>query len=213
MFTLKNVKFGEILFIEELQVPSEKITCIVGESGSGKSTFIRLLNNLASVDEGEITYNNKPIEDYDPVNLRREVVMVPQVPIIFEGTVKDNLIMGLTFSEQETPDDEVLKNTLEAVHLRKPLDGEADDLSGGEKQRLGLARALLMDPEVFLLDEPTSALDEETEELVIRNVIETIRKRKKTAVIVTHSKKVADTYGENIVEIKGGSIVSREEIS
>lgn len=213
MFTLKDVRYGDILFIEELQIPSEKITCIVGESGSGKSTLFRLLNNLASADEGEITYNNKPIEDYDPVSLRREVVMVPQVPTIFDGTVKDNLVIGLTFSEQAHPDDEVLKNTLEAVHLRKSLEEEADDLSGGEKQRLGLARALLMYPEVFLLDEPTSALDEETEEMVIRNVIETIRKRKKTAVIVTHSKKVAETYGEYIVEVKAGRIVYREGIS
>ena len=212
LFKLKDVHYEEILYIEELDIPDKKVTCIVGESGSGKSTLIKLLNNLISHDSGEILYKDQSLTSFDPVQLRRKVVMVPQSPAIFEGTIKDNLLIGLEFSEKPPADDENLKNVLKLVHLQKTLEEDADLLSGGEKQRLALAIAFLLDPEVYILDEPTSGLDEETEDMVIGNVVREIKLKQKTLIMVTHSKKIAKMFGENVIELKDGILANTKEI-
>jgi len=147
-FQLEQVKYKDILKIDKLQIPETKITCIIGESGSGKTTLLRLLNNLISPDEGSIFYKGRNIEDIDPIQLRREVVMLPQNPTVFSGSVKDNLLIGLEFAEKDKVRDEVLSEILRLAQLDKPLSTIASTLSGGEKQRLALARIMLLEPEV-----------------------------------------------------------------
>ncbi|SDZ10325.1 putative ABC transport system ATP-binding protein [Evansella caseinilytica] len=205
MFILKNVQYKAIIAVDELHIPAQKTTCIVGESGGGKSTLIRLLNQLISCDKGEIFYKNQPIHTLDPIQLRREVVMIPQAPVIFDGTVKDNLLIGLTFSGKPLAGENELTDVLTTVCLEKELAEPAGPLSGGEQQRLSLARALLMNPEVYIFDEPTSALDEETEKKVMDNVVGEVKRKRKTLIIVTHSKKVAQTYADVVIEMKNGS--------
>ncbi|MDY6065198.1 MAG: ATP-binding cassette domain-containing protein [Finegoldia sp.] len=212
MFLLKDVKYKNILDIAYLEIKENKLTCIVGESGSGKSTLLRLLNKLISCDSGEIFYKGENLKDIDSVSLRRKVVMLSQFPSIFNGAVKDNLLIGLKFSEKDEVDDEKLREVLRLVNLNKELNDGVDNLSGGEKQRLALARVILMDPEVFLLDEPSSALDEETEEIIIEKLVAYTKGKRKILVMVTHSKKVADTYGENIIEIHQGKVLSCKEV-
>ncbi|MGC4376610.1 ATP-binding cassette domain-containing protein [Fictibacillus sp. Mic-4] len=201
MFLLKEVAYKDILHIPSLEIRKEKVTCIVGESGGGKSTLLRLLNDLSSPDSGEIFYKNKPIQAYDPVKFRREVVMLGQTPPIFEGTVKDNLEIGLRFSEKPLPSEETLTHALQMVHLPKKPGDDAGSLSGGEKQRLGLARIWLMDPAVYLLDEPTSALDQETERRVMDSFIDFAKEKKKTVIMITHSQALADRVADEIIEI------------
>lgn len=213
MFLLKNVKYMHILNINELHIKKSTVTCIVGESGSGKSTLLRLLNKLISCDSGEIIYNDKPLDTIDSVELRRNVVMLPQHPAIFPGTVRDNLLIGLKFAEKPVADDEKLREILVMVHLSKKLDDVSDKLSGGEKQRLALGRVILLDPQVFLLDEPSSALDEETEHIIIEKLVAYTKEANKTLIMVTHSKKVAEIYSENIVEINQGKVVNSREVS
>jgi len=208
MFNLKNIKYKNILDISNLNIPKGKITTIVGESGSGKTTLLKLLNKLISFDEGELLYNNQSLSEIDSVELRRNVVMLPQAPAIFNGTVKDNLLIGLKFSEKPTVSDEKLQEILSMVHLNKALHESADKLSGGEKQRLALGRVILLEPEVFLLDEPSSSLDEDTEELIIGKLINYTREKGKSLVMVTHSRKVAQTFSDNIIEIKSGKVVN-----
>lgn len=204
MFVLKQVQYKEILNIEYLNLQRGKITCIIGPSGSGKTTLLRLLNNLISYDSGSIFFKNQSIDKIDPVELRRQVVMLGQNPVIFEGTVKDNLLIGLKFSEKPVADDEKLRSILCQIHLNKDLDDPSRDLSGGEKQRLALGRVLLMEHEVFLLDEPSSALDEETEQLVIKEMVQSVQQNQKTLIMVTHARKIAEAYGDKIVEIRNG---------
>lgn len=179
MFILKNVTYKDILHIPYLQIQKETITCIIGESGSGKSTLLRMLNDLQSPTSGTIEYNGKPISDYPPIQLRRDVVMLGQTPPIFDGTVKDNLLMGLRLSEKPSPSDDTLQNALTTVSLNKNLEDNAASLSGGEKQRLAFARIILMDPPVYLLDEPTSALDSDTERRVMKQFTILAREKKK----------------------------------
>lgn len=212
MFTLNNIRFKNILEINELTIPQNKVTCIVGESGSGKTTLLRLLNKMISCDSGEILYDGQSIEFISSVQLRRNIVMLPQLPSIFPGTIRDNLLIGLKFSEKPTMDDEKLRQILMMVHLNKELDAESDKLSGGEKQRLALGRIILLDPEVFLLDEPSSALDEETERIIIEKLVTYTKETNKTLIMVTHSKIVAQSYADHIVELNHGKVVSTKEV-
>jgi putative ABC transport system ATP-binding protein len=212
MFSLREVKYKNILDIKELNIEKSKVTCMIGESGSGKTTLLRLLNKLISCDSGKIMYMGQDLNSFDSVQLRRSVVMLAQLPTIFPGTIRDNLLIGLKFAEKPAASDDKLLHILNMVHLNKSLDNESDPLSGGEKQRLALGRVILLDPEVFLLDEPSSALDEETERFIIGNLVAHTRETSKTLIMVTHSKKIAQTYSDNIIELSHGKIVRAGEV-
>lgn len=212
MFTLKNVVYKHILNINALSFKKNEVTCIVGESGSGKSTLLRLLNKLDSYDSGEIFYNNLPLHTINSVDLRRKVVMLPQLPAIFPGTIRDNLLIGLKFAEKPMVEDLKLLSILKMLYLNKELTDNCEKLSGGEKQRLALGRVILLDPDVFLLDEPSSALDEETERIIIEEFVSFTKKFNKTLIMVTHSKKVAHSYSETIIEMKQGKVVNAMEV-
>lgn len=206
MFHLHQVSYKNILSIPELTIRQREITCIVGESGSGKTTLLRMLNHLISPEEGRITFQNQDLREIDPVVLRRKVVMLPQTPVIFQGSIQENLKAGLRFSNKALPSSKAMEDILKRVKLRKPLDGNPENLSGGEKQRLALGRILLMEPEVLLLDEPSSALDDETESLIIQTFVDYAREQDKTLVMVTHSKALAKTFADRILQVKGGDV-------
>jgi putative ABC transport system ATP-binding protein len=209
MFELKNVRVDGILQIEQLTIPENQFTCILGPSGSGKSTLLRLLNDLSGPDEGEIFFKSKPVSEIDPLQLRRTVVMVSQATLIFEGSIEDNLQIGLSFSGKEAVDAHEMESLLKLFMLDKKLSDEAENLSGGEKQRLSWARAMLLDPEVFLLDEPTSALDEETARTVLTRFYDYAKKNSKTVIMITHSKELAELVAENWIDMSQYSIESR----
>jgi len=212
MFILKEVKYKDILDIKELSIKKNKVTCIVGQSGSGKTTLIKLLNKLISLDSGEILYNDQFLHDLDSIQLRRNVVMLPQSPAIFPGSIKENLLIGLKFSQRPLVSDDKLQDVLNVVKLNKSLDENAEKLSGGEKQRLALGRVVLMEPEVLLLDEPSSSLDEDTEHIIIESLVNYTKNNNKTLIMVTHSKKVADQFADEVIEIKNGIVVNQEEV-
>jgi putative ABC transport system ATP-binding protein len=202
MFQLKNIKYKNILNIKNMDIPMEKITCIIGESGGGKSTLLKLLNQLITPDEGEILFNKSSLQIIDAVLFRRKVVMASQEPIIFPGNIQKNLLMGVTFAEKELPSKVKQEEILRLVHLKKELTDETERLSGGEKQRLSLGRVLLMDPEVLLLDEPSSALDADTEKVVLDGVVQYVKERSKTLIMVTHNLQLAKQIADNLIEIK-----------
>ena len=213
MYRFENVRFRDIINIDKLTISEHLVTSIVGPSGSGKTTFIRLLNKLISPDEGEIIYMGKPLMEWDSVELRRRVVMLPQQPAIYSGTVKDNLLKGLLYSVREPVSDDVLLKMLESVKLNKDLEDNAELLSGGEKQRLALGRVLLLEPDVLLLDEPSSALDDKTELMIIEEVVEYTRRNNKTLVMVTHSNRIAEDFSDRIIKISPDEPVQVREVS
>jgi putative ABC transport system ATP-binding protein len=146
-----------ILRTMDLVVPAEGVTVLAGPSGSGKSTLLRLLNRLDDPIAGEVRWRGRPLTDWEPTDLRRQVAMVFQRAPLFAGTVHDNLRVALP-----DLDDDRAAHVLEHVGLSSALlDHAADTLSGGEAQRMCVARALLTDPVVLLADEPTAALDRE----------------------------------------------------
>lgn len=212
MFSLKEVKYKDILYIKSLNIKKNKVTSIVGESGSGKTTLLRLLNKLISCDCGEIFYQNQALNDINSIDLRRNVVMLSQSPAIFGGSIKDNLLIGLKFSEKQLVSDDKLTEVLKVVQLNKKLDENAEKLSGGEKQRVTLCRVLLLEPEVLLLDEPSSSLDESTAHMIIEVIVNYTKNNNKTLIMVTHSKKIANDFSDEIIEIKKGMVVNKEEM-
>ena len=207
LFHLQDVQFLDVLRIDELTIERGETTCIVGTSGAGKSTLVRLLNRMNPLTSGTITYEGVDLETLDPVDLRRDVVMLAQTPLLFKGTVEENVQKGVQFAEKEEKTKEEIARALETVSLA--IDGATDvaTLSGGEKQRVALARVLLMDPNVYLLDEPTSALDPGTEEEVMRAFLEEAKRRQQTVLIITHSRDVAEQFADRIITVEKGRIV------
>ena len=147
----------EILHVVSLSVAPAAVTVLAGPSGAGKSTLLRLGNRLDIPSAGSVRFRGEDSAAIDPRELRRRVGMVFQRPVPFAGAVRENLKVGAPLAG-----DEELARTLERVGLEASvLDRVADDLSGGEAQRMCIARTLLTQPEVILMDEPTSALDHE----------------------------------------------------
>ena len=138
-----------------LEIPPDGITVLVGPSGSGKSTLLRLCNRLEVPTAGTILYRGRLLATFDPLALRRQVGMVFQRPVLFAGSVRDNLAEANGLSDPERFADALGRAALDASFLDRP----AAELSGGEAQRVCLARSLMADPDVLLMDEPTSSLD------------------------------------------------------
>jgi len=162
LLTFDGVSFAvdadrEILHGVSLSVAPAAVTVLAGPSGAGKSTLLRLGNRLEVPSAGSVRFRGEDSGAIDPRELRRRVGMVFQKPVPFAGSVRANLKVGAPQAS-----DEELVRSLERVGLEGTvLDRVADDLSGGEAQRMCIARTLLTHPEVILMDEPTSALDHE----------------------------------------------------
>ena len=154
-------------------------TALVGPSGSGKSSLLRLLCRLADPDRGRVALRGEDVRALDPIALRRRVVLVPQVPVPLADTVAGDVAFGPGLLGREVD----VAGLLERVSLPAAYaERHTAQLSVGEQQRVMLARALALEPEVLLLDEPTSALDG-----VARDAVEaTIRTLPLSFVLVTH---------------------------
>lgn len=209
MFLLKDIKFKNILDIENLEINENVVTVVKGESGSGKSTMLKLLNNIISPDSGIVMYNGVDVNDINPITLRREVIMQSQFPTIFPGNVRENLNVIFTLRGEEGLGDEELLKAMEIVNLKKDLNDDAQNLSGGEKTRLSIARLFLVEPDVFLLDEPGASLDSKTEEILMNNVITEIKKMNKTLVFISHSEN-PEIISDEIITLKDGRVISHE---
>ncbi len=179
MFELLGVKYKTIIDIAYACIDEHAITALTGISGSGKTTILKMLNKMVSPTQGKILFRGKNLDDVDSTTHRRKVAMLSQNPAVFEGNIRHNLTIGLFFQQKPLPCDDFLNRLLKKVHLSQPLDGPTANLSGGEKQRLALARVLLLDAQVYLLDEPSSALDEETEHMMIEMITEHVKTHQK----------------------------------
>ncbi len=206
VYRFESAGYKDIVHVEKAVIWAFKVTFVTGESGSGKSTFIKMLNRFVVADRGTVFFKSRDIKDMDPFRLRRAAAMLPQAPVLFGETVRDNLIAGAIFSEKDLPDDERMKEALQIVKLDKGLNENSATLSGGEIQRISLARIILQDPEIFILDEPSSSLDGKTEKHVMENVVGYIKEKRKTAVIVSHSLKIAEKYSDEILMVNGRGV-------
>lgn len=206
LFSLDSIRYNSILEISSLKLGAEPVTAVLGPSGSGKTTLLKLLNRMLSPDSGTVKYQDRDVSEYDPVELRRRVVMLGQTAVIFPGSVRDNLVAGLRFHGRTPPDDDVLNLKLEDMGLQLKLDRLPESLSGGELARLALARALLLGPDVLLLDEPTSSLDDSTANRVVKHAVEGAAQQNTRVIMVTHSEAIAAEYAQTIVRLRDGRV-------
>jgi len=186
-----------------------RATVIIGPSGSGKSTLIRLLNRLDDPSAGSIFLDGRSILELDPLELRRRVAMVLQKPFMFEGTVLANLQRPFLYRTTEPPaaDSPEVARAAELARLSSAmLARDARSLSGGEQQRVNLARALIGRPEVLLLDEPTSALDRPTTDQLAATLNDVCRAERLAIVMVTHDLRLAEHTADHLIYLEQGKI-------
>lgn len=186
-------------------LPAGGLTVIAGPSGSGKSTLLRLCNRLEVPTSGTILLDGVDTATIDPLVLRRRAGMVFQRPTAFAGTVRENLQVA----RADLTDDEAVAHLARAGLDGDFLDRQADDLSGGEAQRMCIARTLCTGPEILLMDEATSALDVDAR-LVIERLAVDLVAGGLTVIWVTHDLEQAERLADRTIVILAGRIVPDE---
>jgi ATP-binding cassette subfamily B protein len=193
-----------------LKIPSKKKIALVGHSGCGKSTLVNLLYRLYDIDGGAIIIDNKNIRDYKQESLRSEMSIVPQECVLFDDTIWNNIRFSNPRVSREKIWNAIRFAQLDKVinempEKEKTIVGERGaKLSGGEKQRVSIARALLADKKILVLDEATSALDSETEFEIQRDLERLMEGR--TSIVIAHRLSTI-MYADIIVVMKKGQIV------
>ena len=208
LFTLERVSAsrGGRVVLEDLDLEIEEgVTALLGPSGSGKSTLLRLLNRLADPDGGSVFFRGEDVRALDPRELRRRACLVPQLPALVPGSVGHNVAYGPSLCDRDTD----VGRWLSLAGLSADYaDREADRLSVGEQQRVMLARALALEPEVMLLDEPTSALDERTQAGVEATLVRLVSELGLSAVVVTHDRAQAQRLARRTVRLSNGRVAA-----
>jgi ABC-type methionine transport system ATPase subunit len=182
-------------------MPGAKITAVVGPSGAGKSTLLRAINRLIEPTAGEVYLDGEPTSGIDPLDLRRRVGMVFQIPALFGATVEEATLYGARLAGREADAGRLLEMAgLDASFAGKdPL-----TLSVGEQQRVSIARALALGPEALLMDEPTSALDEAARRRVEELIRDLNASLGLTIVVVSHDLDQVSRVAHRVVALAGG---------
>lgn len=199
----------DILKAISFQVQAGECLSIAGPSGSGKSALLRLLNRFEDPIDGEILFRGAPLQSYDPLELRKRIALVLQNPVMFHGTVRENLLRRP--GEQQVSEIALVQALTEVGLDRLFLDRNAMELSGGEKQRISIARSLLGGPEILLLDEPTSALDHRSLHLVADLITHLNRVKGLTLIVVTHQAELIRRMGGRILILEKGQIIQEAQ--
>ena len=184
-----------------------EVVAVVGGSGSGKTSLLRLLNRLDEPTGGRVLVEGEAQDAIAPALLRRRLGLVPQTPRMFPGSVADNLRWAF-LARGEDLSERSVADLLGRVGLDGYADREAVSLSGGEGQRVSLARVLANEPRVLLLDEPTSALDEDTKAEVEATLRDLLSSGDVTCLVVTHDEAQARRLAGRALRMRGGRVVS-----
>ena len=189
----------------DLAVATGETLTIIGPSGAGKSTFLRLLCRLNEPTEGSVYFDGADYRTIDPTALRTRIGLVPQSPALREGTVRENVTIA-----PRLRDESVEPGRVETLLSRVDLAGYADrpvaDLSGGEAQRVAIARTLMIDPEVLLFDEPTASLDPDAQAEIEDLLTDLLTTSDRTVLLVTHDQGQVDRIADRVVRFVDGRI-------
>ncbi len=196
-----------------LDVAEGELLVVIGPSGSGKSSLLRCLNRLNDIDAGSIHLDGRSIYDMPVTALRRQVGMMFQKTAAFEGTVADNIAFGARL-EGETLSRAAILDLMAQVSLEAALiDKPAAELSGGQEQRLAIARALALNPSLLLLDEPTSSLDPIATNHVEAALMRLREGSKLTMIWVSHAIEQARRVGSRVLLLDGGRVIREDTVS
>ena len=211
MITAKNIKKKyndqEVLRGIDLKIDKNEFVVILGASGSGKSTLLNILSGLEKSDLGEVVYDNESISDYSEKQLtkfRKDKIgfVFQQYYLLNNLTVEQNVKVGANLADNKEYVD-IIKD----LGLEDKLSKYPNELSGGEQQRVSIARALAKKPTVLFLDEPTGALDEETGRKILEYLLKLKDKSHFTMIMVTHNENIAK-LANKIIHVGSGRVTS-----
>lgn len=206
-----NKKIEDIPILKNINLnfKSKSINVIIGPNGAGKTTLLRIIGLLDEPTSGEVFYNENSSYNFnsqEKINYRRKIGFVFQNPIILEGTVYQNIVLGLKFRKLKIEKNKV-ENIISQVGLLDKINQDTKKLSGGEKQRLQLARVLVVKPNIFLFDEPTANLDPYNVEM-IENLILSLKKDT-TIIFTTHNLYQAKRIADEVFLLINGEIIEQ----
>ncbi|HLR35667.1 MAG TPA: ATP-binding cassette domain-containing protein [Tissierellales bacterium] len=205
--SIKNLKkfYSEklILDIDGLEIEEGKITGIIGPNGSGKSTLLKIISGLDEEFSGEIKYDNK----YLNRDIYKRMTLVMQKPYLFKRKVFDNIEYPLKIRniKKENRKERAI-DILKRLEIEELKNKKAHLLSGGESQKVSLARALIFNPKLLLLDEPTSNIDPESIKVMEREIIRYNRETKGTVLIVTHNMDQSERICDKVLFLDKGKV-------
>ena len=207
----KNVSYSidNIKILKNItgSIPKGKITTLVGPSGSGKTSLLKLCNGLASPTGGDIFINDKAIDSYDPIELRRLVGIALQNAPMIKGSVFENLSLPIKLQGEELSEEEAI-DFLKRVGLEKQfLHHKSDDLSGGQKQKVSIARTLINRSNILLLDEITSALDKTSVKEIEELILHINNHYDVTIIWITHNLEQAKRIGDYAWVMMNGELI------
>lgn len=195
----------DVLRIGSLELQRGETLTVVGPNGAGKSTLLLALARLVRPSHGDIVYDGRSLKDWDELVYRRKISFVFQAPLLMDMTVEQNVALGLKF--RGTPREETrarVSKWMKQLGVESLSKRRAGQLSGGEAQRVSLARALVLEPELLLLDEPFSALDPPTRAKLLDDLSALLKENQRTAVFVTHNLSEAAKLSHRIAVIVDG---------
>jgi molybdopterin-binding protein len=202
--------FGSIKVLHNLNLTIQhgKITTVLGPSGSGKTSLLRILAGLETPTRGTFLYENKQIGTNEQDFLRQKATLVFQKSVFFDTTVIDNIAYGLKLKKQITKEEinNKVSEALSIVQLENFEKRRAKKLSGGEQQRVSLARSLVLDREVLLLDEPTVNIDPKNVSIIEETIMRINREKNTTIVLATHNMFQAETISHNVALLLEGTV-------
>ena len=206
----------EILDVEHFQLNQGEVRAVIGPNGAGKSTLLQVLALLLRPTSGELFFRGERVNAKNTLSFRRRMAVVFQEPLLLDTTVYKNVASGLQIrGHKKTEIDGVVWEWLERLGIRSLAHRPARVLSGGESQRVSLARAFALEPEVLFLDEPFSALDYPTKSTLICELRDILQATRITTILITHDYHEIPVLAESVTVLDRGKVIqscSQEEI-
>ena len=196
-----------VLKIDSLDIDRGETLAVVGPNGAGKSTLLLALAHLLKPTRGDILFDGKSLNAWSDLEYRRRISFVFQAPLLMDMTVEQNVALGLKFrgvSKEKTR--ERVSQWIKVLGVESLAKRRAGQLSGGEAQRVSLARAFVLEPDLLLLDEPFAALDPPTHAKLLEDLSNILKQDHKTAVFVTHNLKEAARLSHRIAVLVDGML-------
>lgn len=210
-YHLTNIQFSYdkalALAIPELSIQAAKVTALIGPNGCGKSTLLNLLAFLQPIQQGQMAFFSASMTKNRTASAIRRVSFLPHKPYMLRGTVADNLKLVLKFHNIKDSHSERLQSALTKLNIAHLSQKQANKLSGGEQQKVALARAIITHPEVLILDEPFSYLDHKSEQELEKFIRLHIKDGDKTLIFSTHNRLQGLAIADNIISLVKGELV------
>jgi ABC-type sugar transport system ATPase subunit len=211
LITIRNLvirrNHRDVLRVDSLDIQRGETLAVVGPNGAGKSTLLLALAHLLKPASGEVKYGGKHLREWDDLEYRRKIAFVFQDPLLMDLSVEDNVALGLKFRGVDKAETRLRgEKWMKAMGVDSLAKRRAGQLSGGEAQRVSLARAFILDPELLLMDEPFSAVDPPTRVQLLGDLSNLLSQDHRTTIFVTHNLKEAAQVGDRVAVIIQGEL-------